>query len=154
MNRNNLKLWQSFESHNPSLKLCITDLPVSYAAMPYKPLGQICGESTSVYQLINLQKQKSKKTKKKLKSHAHGQKRPFHFDPFHFDPFRDQVSQSLAGTYFSVNSVTFWWSFSSEISWGTDSWRSYLPYIRPIVQAYVCGNIPTKYGLTYGIIWY
>jgi hypothetical protein len=86
MNRNNLKLWQSFESHNPSLKLCITDLPVSYAAMPYKPLGQICGESTSVYQLINLQKQKSKKNKKKVKIACPWPKTPIPFRPIPFRP--------------------------------------------------------------------
>jgi len=28
-------------------------------------------------------------------------------------------------------------------------WR-YLPYIRPIFQAYVSGNITTKYGQKYG----
>ena len=29
-------------------------------------------------------------------------------------------------------------------------WR-YLPYISPMLQAYVSGNIPTKYGLTYKV---
>ena len=36
------------------------------------------------------------------------------------------------------------WEFQDPIHW------RYLPYIRPIFQAYFLGNIPTKYGL----IWY
>ena len=36
------------------------------------------------------------------------------------------------------------WPFQEPISW------RYRPYIKPIFQAYVSGNIPAKYGQKYG----